>query len=70
MANRHKFKKGGRVAYTGGSSNVAKEADSTKNFKRGGACEMKAGGAAGKHRIKKARGGGCDQNPFSSAHRG
>lgn len=67
MANRHKFKKGGRVAYSGGSSNVAKEAESDANFKRGGKCEMKVGGAAPKSRIKKARGGSCDSSPMSSA---
>lgn len=70
MANRHKFKRGGRTAYSGGESNVAKEADSDKNFKRGGKCEMKAGGVAGKKRIHKKRGGsvGADQHPFSSAY--
>jgi hypothetical protein len=67
MANRHKFKRGGMVAYSGGSSNVAKEAASNANFKRGGKCEMKVGGAAPKSRIKKARGGSCDSSPMSSA---
>lgn len=76
MANRHKFKSGGaamkgRDDYSGtGEPKVIKEAKSTKNFASGGATEMKAGGKVGKSRIKKARGGGCDQNPFSSAHRG
>lgn len=73
MANRHKFARGGaakRVDYSGGKENVAKEAKSDANFARGGKCEMKAGGVAGKKRIKKAGGGSCDQSPFSSAHRG
>jgi hypothetical protein len=74
MANRHKKAGGGamkgRVDYSGGKENVAKEARSDANFKRGGKAEMKAAGSKGKHRIAKARGGGCDQNPFSSAHRG
>lgn len=69
---------GGRVAYAGGNSNVAKEAKSTENFRGGG----KVDGAKAKSRIKKARGGatsspmssagggGASKNPFSSAHRG
>lgn len=67
MANRHKFKSGGRVAYTGASSNVVKEAAEKK---RGGGVDMKVAGSKGKSRIKKARGGSCDANPFSSAARG
>lgn len=75
MANRHKFKRGGaagRIDYSGGKENVAKEAKSDANFASGGKCEMKAGGAAGKKRIHKKRGGsvGADQHPFSSAYRG
>lgn len=70
---------GGRVAYSGGNSNVAKEAGSTANYRGGGKVE----GSKGKSRIKKARGGACSdkspmssaggggasKNPFSSAHR-
>jgi len=76
MANRHKKAHGGaaksRVDYSGGKENVAKEAKSDANFARGGKCEMKVGGVAGKHRVHKKRGGsvGADQHPFSSAYRG
>jgi hypothetical protein len=54
----------GRDAYSGGSSNVAKEA---REMKGGG----KVAGSKGKHRIKKASGGsvGADKHPFSSAYR-
>lgn len=74
MAHRHKMQhkaKGGRVAYEGGASDVAHEAEE-KGAARGGA--MKSGGKVaghkGKHRY--ARGGkvGSDKHPFSSAHRG
>lgn len=69
MANRHKMQckaKGGRVAYSGGSSNVAKEAD---EMKRGGKVDGKIGGAKAKYRVHKARGGsvGSDKSPMSSA---
>lgn len=72
MANRHKkFAKGGatsmsgRMIYDGADSNVAKEA---KQLKHGG----KVAGHKGRHRIKKARGGGigADKSPFSSAAQG
>lgn len=55
----------GRTAYDGADSNVVKEA---KEKKGGGA----VAGHKGKHRVKKARGGGVgsDKHPFSSAHRG
>lgn len=54
----------GRDDYTGsGEPNVVKEA---KQKKFGG----KVAGSKGKSRIAKARGGGCDAHPFSSAHRG
>lgn len=71
MANRHKFKKGGRVAYSGGASNVVAEAQEKST---GGACARKDGGKVEGHKAKRryARGGkvGADKNPFSSAHRG
>lgn len=72
MSNLKKMKcraSGGRVVYSGGASNVAKEA---KEKKRGGGVDMKVDGSKAKHRIHKARGGGVgsDKHPFSSAHRG
>jgi len=71
MANRHKMHraKGGRVVYSGADSNVAHEAEEKKH---GGKVDGKVAGHKGKHRIKKARGGGVgsDKHPFSSAHRG
>lgn len=71
MANRHKFKRGGRTVYAGASSNVAKEAESDSSHKRGGKVTHMSG-HKGKHRIdKRARGGrtgGSDTHPFSSAH--
>jgi hypothetical protein len=70
MANRHKMKKGGRVAYAGGESNVAKEA---REMKSGGKVDGAIAGCKSKGgRISKARGGGVgsDKHPFSSAHRG
>lgn len=72
MANRHKKHKAGGGAMSGrddysgtGEPNVIKEA---KEKKGGGAVH----GHKGKHRIKKAGGGGVgsDKHPFSSAHRG
>ena len=84
MANHTKMSckaKGGRVAYSGGSSNVVKEAN---EMKRGGKADGKIGGSKAKHRIHKARGGGVSatsspmssaggggatKHPFSSAHR-
>lgn len=73
MSNRMKAQckaKGGRVAYSGGASNTAKEADSDANMKRGGSVDLgEVDGNEGKSRIKKARGGGVgsDKSPFSSA---
>lgn len=68
MKNRHKAHKnvGGATAYSGGSSNVAKEAKSTGGgFKSGG----KVHGAKSKMRLdKRARGGRTGGSPFSSAH--
>lgn len=69
MSNFKKMKRksGGRVAYSGGASNVAKEA-----------AEKNAGGAVhhgkiegSKSRVRKKRGGsvGADSHPFSSAYR-
>lgn len=64
MANRHKFQKGGRVAYSGGASNVAKEADDTSDtFKKGGKVNKMSGGKGKAF----ARGG---RSPFSSAYMG
>jgi hypothetical protein len=54
---------GGRTVYAGQGSGVIKEA---KEKKGGGGIA----GSKGKSRIGKARGGGCDAHPFSSAHRG
>lgn len=67
MANRNKMQckaDGGRVAYSGGASNVVKEAAAKK---RGGALSMADN--KGKSFVKKARGGsvGADKSPFSSA---
>lgn len=69
MANRHKhhMKKGGRIAYDAASSHVEHEAEEKKH---GGKVVGKVHGSKGKHRVHKARGGGCDAHPFSSAHRG
>ena len=69
MANHTKMSckaKGGRVAYAGGESNVAKEAN---EMKRGGKAVGKVAGSKGKHRVHKARGGGVgsDKSPMSSA---
>jgi hypothetical protein len=64
---RHKKASGGRVYYSGGSSNVAAEAAEKKH---GGKVVGKAPGGKPKHRMdKRARGGrvGSDKNPFSSA---
>ena len=74
MANRHKmYRKGGRVAYTGGGSNVAKEAEAGSHAAEE-AVERKHGGKVPGHKAKRryARGGGVgsDKHPFSSAHRG
>lgn len=69
MANRHKFAKGGRTAYSGGNSNVVKEADSDANFKRGGKT-TKMSGSKGKSRFARGGRAGCDTSPFSSAHTG
>jgi hypothetical protein len=70
MANRHKFARGGRsgaesTAYSGGESNVAKDAKSTTDsFKKGG----KVMGKKSKGRMDKfARGGRTGGSPFSSA---
>ncbi len=67
---KHKKARGGSMSgrddYTGsGKPNVVKEADEMKG---GG----KVAGHKGKHRIKKARGGGVgsDKHPFSSAYSG
>jgi hypothetical protein len=72
MANRHKFQKGGRVAYAGGASNVAKEAE--EKATGGAVVARKDGGKVSGHKAKRryARGGsvGADKHPFSSAHRG
>jgi len=88
MAGKKAVKRGavnqGAVAYDGGSSNVMKEARERKSggrangFKKGGAVELKTGGACAKPRMdKRATGGrtafasggrtGSDKNPFSSA---
>lgn len=69
MANRHKAQcraSGGRTVYSGSGSKVVAEAKSNANYRGGGKVE----GSKGKSRVKKARGGSCDQSPFSSAHRG
>jgi hypothetical protein len=67
---KHKAK-GGRVAYDAQGSHVEHEAEEKKH---GGAVHHMghAHGHKGKHRIKKARGGGIgsDKSPFSSAGRG
>lgn len=79
MANRHKTQRasGGRVYYSGGQSNVAKEAAERKH---GGKVVGKMSGGACKPRLdKRARGGrvgsdkspmvpGSAKHPFSSAH--
>ncbi len=83
MANRHKFKSGGRTFYSGASSNVAKEAESEANMKHGGKAVGKVAGHKGKGRFARggkvgsdkspmssAGGGGATKHPFSSAHRG
>ncbi len=64
-----KMKKGGRVEYDAEGSNVMKEAHEKKHG--GGVHHGKVDGHKGKHRIKKARGGGTgsDEHPFSSAYR-
>lgn len=71
MANRHKFKKGGRIPYNAASSDVEKEAaEHDGGHKRGGKVAH-VHGHKGKHRFK--RGGkvsGSDNHPFSSAHVG
>ncbi len=72
MAHRHKVQKrqkGGRVVYAGAGSNVAKEAVSTENKKRGGPV---LGKAARPRLDRRARGGGvgADKSPFSSAFKG
>lgn len=77
MANRHKFKKGGKVELDYGNKNVAKEAKEhakggpVEKKAKGGKVETKASGGAAKPRFdKKARGGGTDMksSPFSGAH--
>lgn len=63
-------KKGGRVEYDAQGSHVMEEEHEKKH---GGAVHHgKVHGHKGKHRVKKARGGGVgsDTHPFSSAHRG
>lgn len=75
MANRHKFKKGGKVELDYGNKNVAKEA---KEHKKGGKVKCKAAGgevkaegkASGGRLDKRARGGGTDMkaSPWSGAH--
>jgi len=67
MANRHKAQcraKGGRTAYAGGSSNVAKEA---AEMKRGGKAVGKMPGGKGKGRFARGGGVGSDSSPMSSA---
>lgn len=66
--SRHKKASGGAVYYSGGDSNVAKEAAQKK---RGGKVMGKVSGKKSKPRLdKRARGGrvGSDKSPFSSAH--
>lgn len=70
MANRHKSQKagGGRVYYSGGDSNVAKEAKETQQRRHGGKCVGKMDGGAAKPRLdKRARGGriGADKSPMA-----
>jgi hypothetical protein len=65
MANRHKFKKGGRISYTA-EDHVEEEA---KERKFGGKV-TKMGGGAVKSRFKRGGKVGADMHPFSSAHRG
>jgi hypothetical protein len=49
----------------------SKEMSEVTKRKHGGKVEgHKVEGHKGKHRMKKASGGGCDAHPFSSAHRG
>lgn len=63
-------KKGGRVEYDDKGGAEMKEAEEKKH---GGAVHHgKVHGEKGKHRMKKARGGGVgsDTHPFSSAHHG
>lgn len=78
MANRHKKASGGRTPYSGGSSNVAKEAAEKAC---GGALSMDGGkapkkarggsvGGSDKSPFSSAGGGGASKHPFSSAHRG
>ena len=70
MANRHKsFAKGGRTAYSGGNSNVAKEAESESNYNKGGKVSA-VSGSKGKSRFARGGRAGCDTSPFSSAYRG
>lgn len=73
MANRHKFKKGGKVQHDtpGRGEEEAKEA----GLKTGGVAKLKTGGKVkgfktGGRLDKRARGGGvgADKHPFSSAH--
>ena len=69
---KHKKARGGAMSkrddYAGsGEPDVVKDVEK----KHGGGVHVgKVHGHKGKHRVKKARGGGCDAHPFSSAHRG
>lgn len=70
---KHKKARGGSMSgrddYAGtGEPDVVKDAEKKKHG--GGVHVGKVHGHKGKHRMKKARGGSCDANPFSSAHRG
>lgn len=75
--HRHKMKKaaGGGTWYTGGSSNVAKEAEEKKHGGRVKKSVKMEEGKPAKHRMdkrpRKAHGGrvGSDKSPFSSAAR-
>lgn len=66
MANRHKFKKGGRVAYTGADSHVEHEAVEKKH----GGKVVSMHGHAGKKRYKRGGKVGANTHPFSTAFRG
>ncbi len=66
---KHHRKEGGRVEYDAQGSNEMKEVHEKKH---GGKVDGHVHGHKGKHRIKKARGGGigADKSPFSSAAHG
>lgn len=73
MASRSaKFKHGGKVFYSGGESNTAKEARQ-KRASGGKACAMPGGKSGSRYArggsvYSSAGGGSADKSPYSSAH--